>query len=313
MGWSRSLSQVLLIAILLVGMAWSRFALGAEMVPPNDRMLYTRMNAAKRVTVQRISGVPSDSCRPAFVTPSDTIACYPASYVVRAPKGEWVRDLLDLSARWSWMRGRSALSPEFAAAVGVHFRGDSLDADWILSFEPMSVLIRINGIPVASATIPTEHHAPLLNLVQASLQKDALVVAQRDLEEERHSAARHVDRSTYGGCDCWIEALFKSPYKRVAGPHDTTGCYAKPPVPTGTRRPIYPEFAKEALIQGTVILHALISADGTISNIRVFRGITGLNDAAVDAVRRWTFEPATKEGQPICTWIEVAVEFHLAE
>jgi protein TonB len=124
----------------------------------------------------------------------------------------------------------------------------------------------------------------------------------------RYAAAQ---RPVYPGCDCWVEVPFEGAHKKIASPHDTAGCYAESPVPVGTPSPVYPEFAKEAQIQGTVVLHALVSAEGSVANIKVFRGITGLNDVAVDAVKRWRFQPAMKAGQPTCTWIEVPVEFRL--
>lgn len=311
MGRPRSILRASLATILVTGLsgAGSSFAAGAH--PPHDPMLLTRLAAARRVTVQRIVGPPADSCRPDLVIPSDTIACYPASSVRAAPKGQWTSQLLDLSAQWVWKRGRAGLAPRFAPALGVHFGGDSLNADWILSFEPLSAMIRVAGADVASASVPIESHAQLLRLMRDAFPKDALIAGQSDLEEERHSAARHVDRASYGGCDCWAEAVLKSPYKRIASPHDTTGCYAVAPIPVATRSPVYPEFAKEAQIQGTVVLHALIADDGRVTNIRVFRGITGLSDSAVDTVKKWTFKPATKAGQPVCTWIEIPVDFHL--
>ncbi len=53
----------------------------------------------------------------------------------------------------------------------------------------------------------------------------------------------------------------------------------------------------------------LIGPDGLARRINVHRGIPELNEAAVAAVRRWTWQPARLAGRPVCVWIEVPVEF----
>lgn len=75
--------------------------------------------------------------------------------------------------------------------------------------------------------------------------------------------------------------------------------------------PVYPEFAKDAGIQGTVVLHALVGEAGNVERIEVLESITGLNESAMEAVRRWEFEPALRAGQPAAAWVTVPVTFHL--
>ena len=55
-------------------------------------------------------------------------------------------------------------------------------------------------------------------------------------------------------------------------------------------RPIYPAAAKEAGVQGVVILEVTIETDGTVSNARVLRSVPMLDEAAVDAALQWQFE-----------------------
>ncbi|HEU4724213.1 MAG TPA: energy transducer TonB [Candidatus Eisenbacteria bacterium] len=87
---------------------------------------------------------------------------------------------------------------------------------------------------------------------------------------------------------------------------------ASQPVPLKTVQPNYPEFAREARIQGKVVLRVLVGVDGEVKSIRVSHGITGLNEAALDAVKRWIFEPAfDEEGNPIAAWVDVPIDFHL--
>jgi TonB family protein len=72
--------------------------------------------------------------------------------------------------------------------------------------------------------------------------------------------------------------------------------------PFATRKvdPGYPSQLMRENVSGTVILYALIRADGTVSNVRVLRGVDDrLDRYAKEAVAQWKFEPATRNGQPV--------------
>jgi protein TonB len=83
-------------------------------------------------------------------------------------------------------------------------------------------------------------------------------------------------------------------------------------------RPIYapdPEYSEEARkvkYQGTVILWAIIGTDGLPKDLRVQRtpGM-GLDQKALEAVRRWRFEPARKDGQPVAVQVNIELNFRL--
>jgi protein TonB len=75
-------------------------------------------------------------------------------------------------------------------------------------------------------------------------------------------------------------------------------------------KPPYPPLALSARIGGIVVLRVLVSEKGVPSEIQVVReGRVGLTEAAVTAVRRWTFEPARKDGVAVQTWISVPIPF----
>ena len=79
--------------------------------------------------------------------------------------------------------------------------------------------------------------------------------------------------------------------------------YDEPPTPIEKRDPVRSEFAKEAQITGKVTLHVLVGADGSVRRILVVKGVVGLNESAVDCVRRWRFQPATSNGTPVAVWV----------
>jgi protein TonB len=77
--------------------------------------------------------------------------------------------------------------------------------------------------------------------------------------------------------------------------------------------PRYPESARHAGAQGTTVLRVRVLPDGSVAEVLVDRsaGHADLDTAAVDAVRRWRFEPARRGGEPVAVWILVPVRFTL--
>ncbi len=96
-----------------------------------------------------------------------------------------------------------------------------------------------------------------------------------------------------------------------------TGVYA---VGRGVRAPraIYdpePEYSDEARKmkhEGTVVLSIIVDAEGRARNIHVARSLgMGLDEKAIEAVKKWKFEPGKKDGQPVAVQVNVEVNFRL--
>ncbi|MCU1284418.1 MAG: TonB-like protein [Acidobacteriales bacterium] len=86
----------------------------------------------------------------------------------------------------------------------------------------------------------------------------------------------------------------------------------KAPTPLETPDPEYSEEARKAKYQGVVVLWLVVGPDGHPKNIKVERPLgMGLDQKAVEAVQRWRFEPATKDGKPVAVQINVEVNFRL--
>lgn len=76
--------------------------------------------------------------------------------------------------------------------------------------------------------------------------------------------------------------------------------------------PIFSPEARQSKYQGTVMLSAIVAADGSVQSACAMHSLGyGLDKQAVDAVRRWKFEPATLEGKPMAAEIMIEVDFHL--
>jgi TonB family protein len=73
----------------------------------------------------------------------------------------------------------------------------------------------------------------------------------------------------------------------------------------------YPAVARVKRIEGIVVMNVLISEMGQVLDVRVIRGESHLNDAAIEAVRRSSFSPGTKDGVRVKSWMPVIIRFKL--
>ena len=85
----------------------------------------------------------------------------------------------------------------------------------------------------------------------------------------------------------------------------------RPPTRTQFVEPAYPQTARTAGVQGVVILELVIGEDGAVSNARVLRSIPLLDQAALDAVRQWRYEPTLLNGVPTRAIMTATVNFSL--
>ncbi len=76
--------------------------------------------------------------------------------------------------------------------------------------------------------------------------------------------------------------------------------------------PSYPPLARQARIQGTVVLQAQISKDGSIQNLQLISGHPMLAPAAIEAVKQWKYKPYLLNGEPVEVETQVQVNFTLA-
>jgi len=74
--------------------------------------------------------------------------------------------------------------------------------------------------------------------------------------------------------------------------------------------PAYPLELMRRNVEGTVALYAVIHSDGSVSNVRVLRGVDDrLDGYAMAALSRWRFHPATKNGNPVALEAVVMIPF----
>lgn len=101
------------------------------------------------------------------------------------------------------------------------------------------------------------------------------------------------------------------PPKEPEGPIRVGGDVKKPEKISGPQ-PQYTEIARKARIQGVVIVEAIINKQGNVTNVKVLKPLPmGLDQAAVDAVKKWVFKPATLNGKPVEVYYNLTVNFRL--
>jgi protein TonB len=74
-------------------------------------------------------------------------------------------------------------------------------------------------------------------------------------------------------------------------------------------KPVYPDEARRANVQGVVIIEIVIDTQGRVHDARILRSIPGLDDAALEAVRQWEFTPTAIDGVPVPLVMTVTVNF----
>jgi TonB family protein len=76
-------------------------------------------------------------------------------------------------------------------------------------------------------------------------------------------------------------------------------------------RPVYPDVAKNAGIEGTVKLKIIVNKEGKVQEVKVLSGPPILVNAAVGAVQQWRYQPAVVDGKPVSVVTTITVVFRL--
>lgn len=85
----------------------------------------------------------------------------------------------------------------------------------------------------------------------------------------------------------------------------------KEPTKVKNVNPVYPDIAKQARVQGIVILECTISPQGRVTDVKPLRSIPLLEQAAIDAVKQWQYTPTLLNGVPVPVIMTVTVNFKL--
>jgi len=208
----------------------------------------------------------------------------------------------------------------------------------VIIFRPPSVAAgggagdRRGGAPATSAVMPPVIHPPAVLPTVVPLPPP---VDDRTVEVEDPSipgagtgAATNggpgdegVDRDAIpgtgggGGCPtCPPGASHRDPGQDIY-PDDTPGIVPPVVIPSTRALPKYPDLARRALVQGSVLLLVVIEADGRVGEIQVLSSPDprfGFDLAAIEAVKQWRYHPAMLGRRPVAVQASVMVEFSIS-
>jgi TonB family protein len=98
---------------------------------------------------------------------------------------------------------------------------------------------------------------------------------------------------------------------KVCGAKNPPPC-ATPPRAIKSPNPDYSKEARKKNIEGTAVLWLIVGVDGLPRDIRIARPVGyGLDEKAIEAVKKWRFKPSTMDGHPVAVQINVEVTFRL--
>lgn len=83
------------------------------------------------------------------------------------------------------------------------------------------------------------------------------------------------------------------------------------PVRIKMNPPVYPEVARSAQVEGTVLVRALVGKDGRVKQVLIVQGQPMLNDAAIASAKTAIFRPALQRNRPVEVWVVMPITFKL--
>jgi TonB family protein len=171
-----------------------------------------------------------------------------------------------------------------------------------------STTTRLEGESEAVRQLMTRHAAELERERKATVEKEA---------EVRRLTELIARLSVAGPAPATAEASRTSGSPAAgstsAGSSSADSGEVTPPRILTKTDPEYPMNARRLRVEGTVLLNVLVGTDGRVSDVKVLEADGGklLSPAAEDAVRKWTFSPATRVGRPVECWHKVEIRFAL--
>jgi len=128
-------------------------------------------------------------------------------------------------------------------------------------------------------------------------------------------AAPELDTPAIDGAGALSEIGTPSPLAPPAGESQApvrirVGGALKPPRLVSSVEPVYPAMARNAGIEGDVVIDTAIDQKGNITSARVVSGPPMLRQAALDALRQWKYAPSMLNGEPVPVQVTVRIKFH---
>ncbi len=231
--------------------------------------------------------------------------CWSLSYRLHMPGKPWVGGVVSLNvestgarAGTGGIRGIADCVRHPEACTFSVDRGAAIQAATRAGLEPGRRPWEITFAWVAIVPVPS-YHWTIQNMTR--LEGDSCSGAGRAMVI--HSGTGKV-LTTYGwGQDCDF-------INQDALPAEGAFVYYEvAPVPIRQPPLVWPQITSEKPIEGTVVLHVLVGKDGMVKDVRIIKGVPGVDEAVKEVVRRWVYRPALSNNKPVAVWIEVPYHF----
>ena len=183
--------------------------------------------------------------------------------------------------------------------IAAESRALELKPDYVDAMANKQILLRLLANAVAD---PAERGRLIAD---ADALRTRAMEIQRQQHPEQPAKDAAADAPSFDG--------FAEPYEQTLARLQPVriGGDIRQPTKVADTKPVYPEAAQAARVQGVVIIEALIDESGAIANARVLRSIPALDQAALAAVSRWRFTPTGLNGRPVGVVMTVTVNFTL--
>ena len=222
----------------------------------------------------------------------------PVSYAMRNQATNMSFSVTDLKSVESLLGGKTFYSP---GAAGASPGGVTVDAAAVA--RDLDLMLK-----AASAALGQWRFNP-----PAAAPAIARLSAQFDLAAGQATVARVQPLSGFSGAPGERTTFIVRPDGPPADGALRVGGNIRPPAKIVNVPPVYPQEAKDARVQGVVIIEAKIAADGSVAEAWVLRSIPMLDGAALDAVRQWRYSPTLLNGAPVPVIMTVTVNFTLSD
>jgi TonB family protein len=172
----------------------------------------------------------------------------------------------------------------------------------------------IEGTVIVQAKIGIDGHVEETKILKGIPNTGLDKAAEEAIKQVKFHPAKQRDKEVA----VWVSLPVRFKLKKTE-PAKNFVPYDQPPVPVDgmasiAKYVVYPEKAKEAGIEGTVLVQARVGIDGHVEETQILKGVsTGLNKAAEEAIKQVKFHPAKQRDKKVAVWITIPVEFRLED
>ena len=277
------------VALLLATIAGGAWYFQAK-VGSNTPVAPANTNISAQPTQQPTATQPQSPAVPQAAAPEVQVASIPAEEPVRAtPKEE--------------SSASSPLAPKPNKAANAS-KPSTETSSRSASAEPPAIESKPASKPGAAHLI-----TPAMKAHPLSAQRSIDLPSQAPALDTSAGAAQ--DSANLLGLDSSNTALPPPPPGATAQAPVRVGGTVKQPKLVSSAMPQYPFAAKEANVQGDVVIDTLISTNGSVARMKVISGPAMLREAALNALRRWRYQPSELDGKPVAVQMLVTIRFRL--